>query len=206
MSSAAFLARALTRAQSCRAQAMHGRRALRGPHVAAEAVGVVDRHVDRVLARIVHPQVLALGAVDRGLDQPLKQADAKVHVHHIVARIQIGEKDLGMRRFAPQPPRARLAPAKDLGIGEQVERRTRRSPSAQNPPRVQRALHQRQPAPRRAPRSARRPGASAVPSCANGVSSHRSARRRAWRLIATSRVPPRTASVHSSITVRSWPP
>ena len=59
-------------------------------HVAGQPVGLVDGHVQLVALGILDEQIFALDLLDLALHQPAEAADAKVHVHHVIAVGQVG--------------------------------------------------------------------------------------------------------------------
>ena len=85
------------------AQAVQNRRnVLARAHVPAQTIGLMHRHKQPVAHSIIHLQVLALGAVVQlDLHQADKLADSMLHVHHEVARLDVGEKALGRHRTRP---------------------------------------------------------------------------------------------------------
>ena len=89
-------------------------------HVAAQAVRLVDRHVQLVTGGILHQQVLPVPATERHLDQPLEQAYPMLYVDDVRSRLHVGEKGLGSNGTGPPCPAwDGPRPAKHLGIGQQ---------------------------------------------------------------------------------------
>ena len=91
-------------------------------HVPAQAVSLIDRHIEFVSSSVFDQEILALAAVEAHLDQSRKEADAMFDVHHLGAGLHIGEEGLGCDGTgSPCPAGNRSGPAKDLGVGEQME-------------------------------------------------------------------------------------
>ena len=97
-------------------------RRLARAHVTRQPVGLVDRHVELVALRILHLQIFAVDAVDWHLDQALEQPDAVFQVDDVVARLHVGEEDLGRDRAGPLwAPGLRLAPPEQLSVGQEPQ-------------------------------------------------------------------------------------
>ena len=90
--------------------------------VASQPVGLMHGHVELVALGILDLEVLALRAIHGHPDQAVEAADAVLDMHHEVARLHVGEEHLRRHRARPlRPPRLRLPPAKQLGVGEEPE-------------------------------------------------------------------------------------
>ena len=80
-----------------------------------------DGHVERSAVGIGEVQEVALLAADGKLLQPAIPGDAVVHVHHVVAGLEVGEGGEGQRLLGPDaPPRQGVRP-EDLLLGDQAE-------------------------------------------------------------------------------------
>ena len=106
-------------------QAGHGRRnaGVSRPYVAAEPVGLVNRHVEFVSPGIVHLQVFPFNASQLESDQTFVDAYAVLHVDDIVIGVDIGKKQLRRYlRLGTALPLARLpGPTEQLGIGQEPQ-------------------------------------------------------------------------------------
>ena len=86
-------------------------------------------HVELVALRVLDLQVLPLDAIHGHLDQALELPDAVFQVDHVIARLHVGEEDLGRDGARPlRPARLGLAPAEELGVGQEPERCGDRAP------------------------------------------------------------------------------
>ena len=90
-----------------RAEARQPRRVVRARVVAADAVDLLDRHVEAILACVAQLQVVALLLAHVAAHDAGEARDPVVGMHHEVARRDVGEEARPMRGAPPQ--RAALA-------------------------------------------------------------------------------------------------
>ncbi len=100
--------------------------------VAAQPVGLVNRHKELVAAFVFDEQEFALQAFQRAADQAFVAADAVIDMHDPVARFQIGIEGFGcFGRRAVLLAGPRAFPSKYFAVGQQVQALTGRQRSIQ---------------------------------------------------------------------------
>ncbi len=104
------------------AQAVERRVSVFWSNPLAQPVGVVNGDIERVAIGVLHQQVFALHAAQITDHQPFKLADAVIEVDNVIALPDVGEICFrrGRSRDALTARRG-PAPAKNLGVGQQVE-------------------------------------------------------------------------------------
>ncbi len=91
-------------------------------HVARQPVCLVDGNKERIPAFVLHRQEFPFVTLQLPLDETREAPDAVVHVHHVVAFLQVRIDRLWCLRRGPGAHPGRWSfPAKDLSVRDQVQ-------------------------------------------------------------------------------------